>query len=443
MFKKFNYKTLQNLQQDIENLGIDLNLSNNFNALKKPVQLGSMTIPNSVAAHPMEGGDSDVVGNPTDLTFRKYERVAQGGFGLIWFEAVSVCKEGRSNAGQLWINDKTLPGFKELINRTLKAAETFHPAGERPLLIMQLNHSGRYSKPKGKSAPIIASHIPELDARLGIDETYPLVTDEYLDGLVAQFVKAAVLAKEAGFDGVDVKACHGYLLHELLSCHNRDGKYGGSFENRVKLMLRIIDEIRAAIPNPNFIIASRINIFDALPVSHGFGMAYPGSENVDLTEPIKLTQLFVEKGVELVSITMGNPYFIPHINRPYDLGAYEPKETPLQGVYRLIKGAADLQKAVPVAKIVGVGYSWFRGFSPYVAAAVLEEGKAAMIGYGRQILSYPDVYKDIVGQGWLNPSKVCVSCSKCSFLKRNAGTCGCVVRDAEAYLPLYKETYNK
>jgi len=442
MFKKFNYKSLQDLRQDIEALGIDLNVSDNVDALKKPVQLGNRRTPNSVVAHPMEGGDSDAIGNPTDLTFRKYERVARGGFGLIWFEAVSVCEEGRSNARQLWISDETLPGFQALVKRTLKAAESFHPLGTRPLLIMQLNHSGRYSKPQGKPVPLIASHIPELDARLGIDETYPLVTDAYLDNLVAQFVKAAVLAKEAGFDGVDVKACHGYLLHELLSCFDRKGKYGGRFENRTKLMLRIIDEIRAAIPDPDFIISSRINIFDALPISRGFGMAHAGSEAVDLSEPIKLTQKLVQKGVELVSITMGNPYFIPHINRPYDLGAYEPKESPLQGAYRLIKGAADLQAAVPEAKIVGVGYSWFRGLSPYVAAAVLEEGKASLVGYGRQILSYPDVYKDIAEQGRLNPSKVCVSCSKCSALKRDAGTCGCVVRDAEAYLPLYRKTYS-
>jgi len=441
MFKKFNYKSLEELQADMKDLGLDLNCSYNFNALAKPVQLKKHRIPNSVVAHPMEGGDADKIGNPTDLTFRKYERVAKGGFGLIWVEAVSVCEEGRSNPGQLWINDKTLPGFKELVQRTLKAAEEFHPEGERPLLILQLQHSGRYSKPEGKHAPIIASHIPELDERLHIDETYPLVTDEYLTSLIDQYVKAAVLAKEAGFDGVDVKACHGYLLHELLSCFNRKGEYGGSCENRTKLMLTIIDEIKAAAPE--LVLTSRINIFDAMPIGKGFGMAAPGTDEIDLTEPIKLTKQFVERGVELVSITMGNPYYIPHINRPYDLGTYMPNENPLQGTYRLIKGAADLQAAVPDAKIVGVGYSWFRGFSPYIAAAVLEEGKAAMIGYGRQILSYPDLYKDVIREGKFNLSKVCVACSKCSQLKRDVGTSGCVVRDAGAYLQLYKETYKK
>ncbi|MCL1788133.1 MAG: flavin oxidoreductase/NADH oxidase, partial [Defluviitaleaceae bacterium] len=360
MFKKFDYKSLEYLRQDIQAQGLALSLSDNFDVFKTPVKLGNRVIPNSVVAHPMEGGDSDAAGSPTAPTFRKYERVAAGGFGLIWFEAVSVCEEGRSNPRQLWINQDTRPGFKNMVDATRKAASSFHKNGEQPLLIMQLNHSGRYSKPTGRPTPIIASHIPELDVRLKIDGTYPLVTDAYLDSLVEKFVTAAVLAKEAGFDGVDVKACHGYLLHELLSCYNRDGEYGGSFENRTWLMMRIVDAIRGAIPDPDFVIASRINIFDALPVSHGFGMAVAGSKDVDLTEPIKLTQMLVEKGVELVSITMGNPYFIPHINRPYDLGAYEPEETPLMGAHRLIKGAADLQAAVPEAKIVGVGYSWFR-----------------------------------------------------------------------------------
>jgi len=442
MFKKYDYKTLHDLQQDILVNGIDLRCCDNFTALKSPVKLKGHVIPNSVVAHPMEGGDSDEIGNPTAPTFRKYERVARGGFGLIWVEAVSVCKEGRSNPRQLWINNNTLQGFKELATRTLKAAESFHQNGQRPLLIMQLNHSGRYSKPYGKPAPIVASHIPELDARFNLEEPLPIVTDDYLNNLIPQFVNAAILAKEAGFDGVDVKACHGYLLHELLSCRDRAGEYGGSFENRTKLMIRIIDAIRAAIPDPAFIIASRINIFDALPTSHGFGMAAPGSAEPDLTEPILLTEMLVNKGIELVSITMGNPYFIPHINRPYDTGAYEPKELPLQGVYRLIKGAADLQKAVPAAKIVGVGYSWLRALSPYIAAAVLEDGKAAMIGYGRQILSYPDIYKDIVQEGQPNPKQVCISCSKCSFLKRDAGTCGCVVRDADEYMPLYRSVYS-
>ena len=162
---------------------------------------------------------------------------------------------------------------------------------------------------------------------------------------------------------------------------------------------------------------------------------------VDLTEPIKLVEELVKRGVTLINTTMGNPYFIPHINRPYDLGAYYPDEHPLEGVYRLIHYTRVMQQTFPQAKFVGVGYSWLREFSPYVAAWILKTGGASLIGYGRQFIAYPDFAKDIIESGKFVKNKVCVCCSKCSMLKRDVGTCGCVVKDSSAYLELYKDTY--
>ncbi|MCL2572539.1 MAG: flavin oxidoreductase/NADH oxidase [Defluviitaleaceae bacterium] len=430
---KFNYKSLKELQTDIDALGLDLGCDEDLSILSNPVRLGIHTAPNALVAHPMEGGDSDDLGGPSYLTFRKYERAAAGGSGLIWLESVSVNHEGRSNKRQLFINEKSLPGFKYLANRIYKHGN--------PITIVQLNHSGRYSKPDGPSAPMIASHKPELDERLKIAPDHELITDNYLDSLIDDFVKAALLVKEAGFHGVDIKACHGYLLHELLSCFDREGKYGGIFENRSALMLTIIDKVREAIPDPSFIIASRLNLYDAMPISKGWGQDSEDYKKVDLTEPIKLAKELVKRNVTLINITMGNPYYIPHINRPYDLGAYYPDEAPLEGVYRLIHYTREMQKAVPEGKFVGVGYSWLRQFSPQVAAWILKTGGAAMIGYGRQFIAYPEYANDIIKNGELDRQKVCISCSKCSMLKRDAGTCGCVVRDQEAYLQLYKETY--
>ena len=443
--KKFDYKSLQDLQADIDSLGLDLSYSEDLSILSKPVQLGNHTIPNALVAHPMEGGDSDSAGGPTNLTFRKYERAAAGGVGLIWLEAISISHEGRSNKGQLYINDTTLAGFKELAGRIQKAAQSSPIAPAKPLTIMQLNHSGRYSKPSGppEKAPIIASRKPELDEQIKIPGDHPLVTDSYLDGLVDQFVKASVLCKEAGFDGVDIKACHGYLLHELLSCYDREGKHGGSFENRTGLMFEIIKKVRAAVNDPNFIISSRINLYDALTKSRGFGMNPGDFTEVDMSEPIRLVQELVKHGVTLISMTMGNPVFIPHINRPYDQGVYYPEESPLAGVYRLIHYARELQKAVPEALVVGTGYSWLREFSPYVASWVMQTGGASLIGYGRQFIAYPDFARDIIEHGKLDSKKVCVTCSKCSFLKRDIGTCGCPIRDGEAYMQMYKDVYDR
>ena len=436
MSGKLSYKSLQELKSDIDHFGFDLGVSDNLQILSRPVDLGGRIAPNALVAHPMEGGDSDQQGAPTELTFRKYERAAAGGVGLIWLEAVSVCQEGRSNPGQLYLTEETYPGFKELSEQIYAKAIP----GARPITILQLNHSGRYSKPNGTSQPIIASHKPELDERLGITSDYPLVSDDYMDEIVDKFIRSAILAKKAGFDGVDIKACHGYLLHEFLSCFERAGNYGGNFENRTRLVLDIIDKIRDAVDDPDFIIASRINLYDALPVSKGWGTDSSDYSKVDLTEPIKLVKEMVARGVTLINVTMGNPYFVPHINRPYNLGAYVPDESPLEGVYRLIDHTAQLQKAVPSAKIVGVGYSWLREFSPYVAAWVLETGGASLIGYGRQFIAYPDFAKDIIETGQMQRKKVCVACSKCAKLKRDNGLCGCVVRDSSAYLQMYLDS---
>jgi 2,4-dienoyl-CoA reductase-like NADH-dependent reductase (Old Yellow Enzyme family) len=437
LLRKLSYKSLRELKDDIERHGYDLGVSDNIKILAEPVNLGGKTAPNALAAHPMEGGDSDERGAPTELTFRKYERVSAGGIGLVWLEAVSVCQEGRSNPGQLYITEETLSGFKELARRIYAKAVP----GARPVTILQLNHSGRYSKPDGVSAPIIAGRKTELDERLKLPADYPLVSDDYMDALTEKFVKAAVLAKEAGFDGVDIKACHGYLLHDFFSCFDRAGKYGGSFENRTRLLLDIIDKVREAVNDPDFIIASRINLYDALPVSRGWGTDPGDFSKIDLSEPVKLAEELVARGTFLINVTMGNPYFAPHINRPYDLGAYMPEEPPLEGTYRLIYNTAELQKRVPEAKIVGVGYSWLREFSPYVAAWALETGGASLIGYGRQFIAYPDFAKDIIETGRMQKNKVCVACSKCAALKRDKGLCGCVVRDSAAYLQLYMDTY--
>ena len=442
MHEKFNYKSLSDLEADFKKFKLDISYTEDLNLLTKPVQVGAITMPNALVAHPMEGGDSNEIGGPTDLTFRKYENVAAGGIGLIWLESVSINFEGRSNKRQLYINQESLPGFKELIQRIHGAAERSPIAPAKPVTIIQLNHSGRYSKPSGKPEPMIASHKPELDERFNLPHDHPLVTDKYLESLIQSFVDAALLAKEAGFDGVDIKACHGYLLHEVLSCFDRDGKYGGKFENRTTLMLEIVDRVREAINDPNFLIGSRLNIYDALTVSKGWGTDLTDFTQVDMTEPIRLVKELAKRGVSLVNVTMGNPYFIPHINRPFDIGAYVPAEHPLQGVYRLIHYTRVLQNAVPEVTVVGVGYSWLREFSPYVAEWVLQTSGAKMIGYGRQFIAYPDFAKDIIEQGKLMKNKVCITCSKCSHLKRDIGTCGCPVRDQEGYLQLYRDTYS-
>ncbi|HQM96166.1 MAG TPA: flavin oxidoreductase/NADH oxidase, partial [Clostridia bacterium] len=144
-------------------------------------------------------------------------------------------------------------------------------------------------------------------------------------------------------------------------------------------------------------------------------------------------------GVRLLNVTMGTPYYNPHVNRPFDIGEYIPHEHPLEGVLRLIQGAATIKKAVPELIIMGTGYSWLRNFAPYAAAYVKKNGMADIIGFGREALAYPDFAYDIINNNSMAINKCCICCGKCVELMRAGSTPGCVVKDTEVYLPLYKE----
>lgn len=435
----FKYKDLDELERKIEELELDIKISKNMDSFKTKIDMGDYIIPNSIASLPMEGGDSDDMGSPTELTYRKYEKIARGGSGLIWLEAVSVSKEGRSNDKQLWITEENWTEFKKLNDLIKSSAKKEFGEDYNPITIIQLNHSGRYCKNNGKSQPIIATHKKILDDRLGISEDYPVVTDDYLRNLEDEFVKAVRLVKKAGFDGVDIKACHGYLLSELLSAYEREGEYGGKFENRIKLMINIIDKVKEDEDCEGLLLASRLNIYDAVPYPQGWGVSKESGLEIDLEEPKKLVKILEDKGVSLISLTMGNPYVVPHINKPYDIGNYTPDEEVIRSCNRLIDEIGNMQKSFPDICFVGVGYSWFRHLAPYVGAGSLDQGLCKIIGFGREGIAYPDFAKDILNHGEMIRNKVCIACSKCSEMKSKLGTCGCVVRDSEVYLPLYKK----
>lgn len=435
----FKYKYLNDLEKDIRELGLDIKTSHNFELLRKEIRLSNHIIPNSLANLPMEGGDASEEGSPTELTFRKYDRIARGGAGLIWIEAVSVSEEGRSNNKQLMITDENWREFKKLNDEIQSSAKEEFGDDYKPITIFQLNHSGRYCKVNGKSNPIIATHKELLDNKLGISEDYPVVTDDYLRKVEEDFLKAARLVKKAGFDGVDIKACHGYLLSELLSAFEREGEYGGKFENRIKLLVNVIDKIGKDLECEGLILSSRLNLTDTTPYPQGWGMSKDASNNIDLEEPKKLIEILSNKGLELIALTMGNPYFVPHVNKPYDIGNYIPEEEPIMSCNRLINEISKVQKSYPHLNFVGLGYSWFRHLAPYVGAGSLENGLCKVIGFGRESISYPDFAKDILNNGEMVKNKVCISCSKCSEMKSKIGTCGCVIRDAEVYLPMYRK----
>ncbi|MHC4755864.1 MAG: oxidoreductase [Planctomycetota bacterium] len=419
--------------------------------LSEPVKTGNLMIPNSLAVHPMEGADGDAEGRPGKLTVRRYNRFASGGAGLIWAEATAVVPEGRANPRQLWLNEESKGDFAEMIKQMKSAAKNTMGSTHNPVIVAQLTHSGRYSKPGGFAEPIIPEKDPYRDAltpqaepdrnqKSRIPDDWPIVTDEYLDNLQDAYVKAAALAFEVGFDAVDIKSCHGYLINELFASRNRKGRYGGSFENRTRFLLEVIDKIQAGLSTDKA-ICLRLGFYDAIPYPYGWGVDENDYTKPDLTEPKKLLKLLIDRGIKLINFTIANPYYNPHFGRPFNqpiVGAYPEPEHPLKGVERLINLAGEIQKDFPEIALVGTGYSWLRQLMPNVAAAAKAKGKVTIVGAGRMAFAYPDFAKDLLLTGQMDKNKVCVGCSACTQLMRDGQTTGCVIRDNKVYGPIFR-----
>ncbi|MEA3406990.1 MAG: NADH:flavin oxidoreductase, partial [Chloroflexota bacterium] len=396
--------------------------------------------PNALAVQPMEGCDGDAAGRPGPLTERRYRRFARGGAGLLWFEATAIEQAGRANPRQLMLTEENAPHFAALRRDALAAGREVNGSDYDPFTVLQLTHSGRYSRPGETPVPIIPQHDGILDEVQGLPEDYPLISDSELDRLQDRYVCAARLVRDCGFDGVDFKSCHRYLISELLASHTRSGCYGGSFENRTRFLLQIVCRVRQEVPDLALLV--RLNVYDGHPYPWGWGVSEDDPQVPDLTEPLRLIGRLKEAGVAAINVTAGNPYYTPHINRPFDQnvpGGYTPQEHPLRGVARLVHLAREVKEAHPDLVVIGTGYSWLRQYLGHVAAGVIRKGWADIVGLGRESLAYPDFARDLLTTGALDPRRVCITCSRCTQIMRDDGRTGCVVFDNDVYGPIYAQ----
>jgi len=429
------------------------------NPLAQPLTVYGRTVGNRFATHPMEGWDGTPAGQPSDLTIRRWTHFGISGAKLIWGgEAVAVRWDGRANPNQLCYskeNEESLAALPKI----LKAAhrERFGTTDDL-LLGLQLTHSGRFSHPAPDHLPRprIAYRHPILDARLGIEDDKPVFTDGELEDLVQDYVAAARFAAEAGFDFVDIKQCHGYLLHEFLSAHTRPGPYGGSLENRTRLFREIVRAIQRDAPGLH--LGVRVSIFDFVPFTHpapgqgtrgvpldfhshlpyryGFGLNPDNPLEVDLTEPVAFLCLCRNMGVYLINISCGCPYYNPHIMRPAAFppsDGYPPPEDPLVGCARLLDVTTRCKRAVPDITIVGTGYTYFQEFLPYVAQAQVRLGHVDLVGLGRMLLPYPELPHEVLAGLPQNRKRFCRTFSDCTTGPRNRMVSGCFPLD-----PFYK-----
>ncbi len=388
-------------------------------------RIGNKEICNRIVLQPMEGCDCNADGSPSELTEKKYIKAAKSGAGTVWFEANAVCPEGRTNPRQMMLTRDNLPAFKALLEKMRRIAKD--ECGISQIYILQLTHSGRQS-----IVPMIAYRHPIYEERRAVSDEN-IVSDEYLDTLAEKYAESARLAVEAGFDGVDVKSCHGYLFQELLSAFTREGRYGGSFENRVRLYLDCFRAVKNAIPS-NILLTSRLSVSDMVPYPFGFGTT---EDNIlDFEEPDRLITVLVNEGLQMLNVTVGNPYYNPHVNRPYRKGGYEPPESSATGLERFEIIEKHIKEKFPGLCVVASGLSYYRSELFEKSEQLLADGICDLVGYGRMWIAYPSFYMDFK-RGEFDAKKCCLTCSKCTTLMRSKQVSGCAVFN-EYYRELLK-----
>jgi 2,4-dienoyl-CoA reductase-like NADH-dependent reductase (Old Yellow Enzyme family) len=463
----FKYKTRDALLADSRRLGLEIRLSADVAPLLRPLEIFGRRVGNRLAIQPMEGCDAEPDGSPGELTYRRYRRFGAGGAKLIWGEACAVVPEGRANPRQLVMSTATAGALEALLRSTRQAHVEANGRDDDLLVGIQLTHSGRYSFQR----PILAQHDPLLDPRTIVDKSRgtaagpdtPLISDSELDRLQDCYVEAVALALKIGFDFVDIKQCHRYLLNELLSARRRPGKYGGTFENRARFVRELLGRVRDS--NPGALIATRLNVFDGVPYAKGegdrgvpcgvdgpahsaWGTSPDHPERPDLAEPLALIGQLVRLGISIVNVSMGNPYASPHLVRPYEYpppDGYETPEHPLCGVDRHFRLTAAVQSAFPTLPVVGSGYSWLQAFAFEAGAANVLEERTTIVGIGRGALAQPDFGRRLAGGEPLDHKRLCRTFSFCTALmraKHNAlgqFATGCPPFDKEVYGPIWQE----
>jgi NADPH2 dehydrogenase len=458
-------KDVARFQDHVHSLGLTIPcdnelLSGSDSPLRWPLARGEIKIGNRIAVHPMEGWDGTPDGSPSEHTIHRWKKFGQSGGKLIWGgEAVAVSRQGRANPNQLVIAPHTREGLAGL--RKVLVEEHCRTTGsdEGLFIGLQLTHSGRYCRPNAhdKPEPRVLYHHPILDRKLGLPCDYPILTDGEIGAIIEEFHRAAKMAGELGFDFVDIKHCHGYLGHEFLSAHTREGKYGGSFENRTRFLREVVQGIRSI--SPLLRIGVRLSAFDTvpfhpdpsrsangkwgpgipemhdnlIPYRWGFGVHPLHPTEVDLTETIRFLSLLEELKIQLVNITAGSPYYNPHIQRPAlypPSDGYQPPEDPLVSVALHMKVTRQLKQLFPNLILVGTAYSYLQDFLPHVAQAAVRAGWADSVGLGRMILTYPELLMDATEGKTVEHRRICRTFSDCTTAPRNGLPSGCYPLDS-------------
>ena len=389
--------------------------------IASPITVGKKSAPNRIVFQPMECNDADSSGDPSDLTIKRYRRFAEGGAGIIFSESLTLTAESRARKSQLAITEKNAEGLARLI-REMRAVN------RDSLILFQLNQSGRLSE---------AAFSKVISAYPTGDPDIHVLTEEEIEKIGSDFVKAAVIAKQVGADGVDFKHCHGYVCTEMIQPANvRKDRYGGSFENRTRFFRETVQKMKAALNDDSFLLGVRFNFYDG--VTGGFGTAGPDEVVEDSTEPLAFVKMMEDMGMHYINVSAGIA----------GSELTQPSKKYPEGVYRLFGWAQAVKKAVSIP-VIGSGYSYLRNGRNklpesnqdkksffYWAEKNIRDGNVDMVGVGRQSLADPLFAKKMLA-GEPETVKYCTICDRCLELMFAQQAVGCAVHD-RYYRELYR-----
>ncbi|MHA1698569.1 MAG: oxidoreductase [Promethearchaeota archaeon] len=380
-----------------------------LNVLKEPFDYRGIRIQNRFVAQPMERSAATLDGFATPELISDYQELAKGRWGIIIIEAMSVSREFKSRRNQLIIDYKSLKSLRQLVS----AVKNVDPNTK---IIFQITFPGMVTGAGLPRSTIIPSvHLKDPSVRLLSRDDIKKVSDQHRS--------AVAVAMDAGADGVDIKACHGYLGVEFLRPINtRQDEFGGPFENRVRFFMEIFDFIRGLKEERcmnNFLVGSRLSVYEA--IMGGFGTSGPEDFIEDLSEPIQLIEKMHKKGLDFVNVTAGVPAMMPELTRPSRCAPFT-----IYTHFRYSKMVKDrLKKLKSGMFVIGSAYSQLRDHLLYHAVKNVRDGVTDFIGLGRQILADPRFPEKIFG-GAEDRVNFCVGCNLCAKLLALQRHVGCV-----------------
>ncbi len=352
-----------------------------FEKLFSPIRVGSLTLRNRIIFPPISTNLASVSGEVTDKLIYHYARRAKGGAALITLENACIDYPATmEGATQPRFDDKRfVPGLSHLV-------EEIHKYGA--LAFVELTHQG-----------LFASHLPAIapsDVPLRPDGKHPHVLNkEEIEEVADKFARAALIAKKAGFDGVEIEAAHGLLVNEFLSpvANKRTDEYGGSVENRTRFAKLIIDKIKA-LCGSNYTVTARLGVIDYVD-----GGVTPEKDGVEIAKK------FEEYGYAALHADVGFG------NKEKRL---EPMAYPQAWRSNFAKVLKDNGVKIPV---IAVGMIR----EPEIAEELLENGTADIVALGRTLIADPDwPVKAMYGKE--KSIRKCIGCSECIVSRHAAGT---------------------